>query len=568
MTPKFFRKKRNRNKEVEPDEIFMDSQNMPKFDTQQFEGRIERPITKKTIIGLGLILSFFIIIFLWRAEMLQINQGEHYLELSKNISLDKKIIFAKRGIIYDRNGVFLAWNEDVNSLATTTDDFSERKYINQAGLSHVLGYVSSPQKDSSGFYWQKEFIGQAGVEKFYDQVLNGVNGEKLTEVNVFGQIQSENIVNDPEDGSNLELAVDSRIQAQLYSSIVDLFSVVGYMGGAGVIMNIQSGEILAIVSFPEYDAKQLMSGDTTIVNSYLLDKRHPFLNRAVSGLYAPGSIVKPHIAIGALNEGVIDPDKKILSAGSISLPNPYFPELKSVFMDWKVHGWVNMREAIAVSSDVYFYEIGGGYKSQRGIGIGNIERYSKMFGFGEKTGIDMTGEVVGNIPNPEWKQKTFNGDIWRIGDTYHTVIGQYGFQVTPVQVVRAVAAIASGGKILTPSIITHSTSTEVLPLRTVDLNPSYYKIAQEGMRMAVTAGTANNLNVPFVKVAAKTGSAQTGTRNQYINSWITGFFPYNNPKYAFAIVMEKGPAKTSIPASLVMAELLWWMNDNTPEYFE
>ena len=120
--------------------------------------------------------------------------------------------------------------------------------------------------------------------------------------------------------------------------------------------------------------------------------RKVFLNRDISGLYTPGSIVKPFFALGALNENIIDPNTKILSTGSISIPNPYVPTQKTVFKDWKVNGWVNMMQAIAVSCDVYFYEIGGGYQNQKGLGIANLEKYAELFGFGEKTGVDLPGE--------------------------------------------------------------------------------------------------------------------------------------------------------------------------------
>ena len=156
--------------------------------------------------------------------------------------------------------------------------------------------------------------------------------------------------------------------------------------------------------------------------------------------------------MGALTEGVIDPYKKILSTGSISIPNPYFPDQKTVFKDWKAHGWTDMREAIAVSSDVYFYEIGGGFESQKGLGIVNIEKYAQLFGIGQKTGIDLPDEKGGIIPGPEWKIKNFKGEPWRIGDTYNTVIGQYGFQVTPLEMVRAISAIANYGTLVTPAL--------------------------------------------------------------------------------------------------------------------
>jgi penicillin-binding protein 2 len=299
----------------------------------------------------------------------------------------------------------------------------------------------------------------------------------------------------------------------------------------------------------------------------LTDKRKVFLDRDISGLYTPGSIVKPFFALGALTEGVIDPYKEILSTGSISIPNPYFPDQETIFKDWRVNGWTNMMEAIAVSSDVYFYEIGGGFENQKGLGIANIKKYSQFFGFEDKTGIDLPDEKRGVIPSPEWKIANFKGDPWRIGDTYHTAIGQYGFQVTPMEMVRAIGAIANNGKLLTPHLVLNDVEKEN-QISIIDLKKEYFDVVHKGMREAVTYGTALALNVPYVEVAAKTGTAQLGVAKNKVNSWVIGFFPYENPKYAFAIMMEAGPSANSTGASSIMRQLLDWMSINTPEYFK
>lgn len=228
-----------------------------------------------------------------------------------------------------------------------------------------------------------------------------------------------------------------------------------------------------------------------------------------------------------------------------------------------------MAEALAVSSDIYFYEIGGGFEEQKGLGIANIEKYATLFGFGDKTMVDLPDETKGTIPSPEWKALNFKGDPWRIGDTYHTAIGQYGFQVTPIEMARAVAAIANGGKLLTPHFILDDTEKEnlfsVLDPNTV--KKEYLDVVHDGMRKAVTYGTAVALNVPYVQVAAKTGTAQLGIAKNKVNSWVIGFFPYENPKYAFAIMMEAGPTNNSVSASTVVRGLLDWMSLNRPEYF-
>ena len=428
--------------------------------------------------------------------------------------------------------------------------------------------MSYPAKDSAGNYWQTEFEGKDGLEKEYNDKIKGENGSKIIEINAKGVVHSENIINAPKQGSDLITSIDSRIQMKLFAFIKNLAESNGFTGGVGIIMNVLNGEIIASTSFPEYDSEIISLGkDTNKINNYITDKRKFFLDRTVSGLYTPGSIVKPFLSLGALAEKVIDPDKKILSTGSISIPNPYFPDQKTIFKDWRVNGWTNMMEALAVSSDIYFYEIGGGFENQKGLGIENIEKYAKLFGFGDKTGVDLPDETKGIIPSPEWKKANFKGDAWRIGNTYHTAIGQYGFQVTPMEMARAVSAIANNGKLLTPHFILGDAQKEN-QVSIVDFKKEYFDVVQSGMRQAVTYGTATALNAPYVEVAAKTGTAQLGVNKNKVNSWVIGFFPYENPKYAFAVMMESGPSTNSVSAFTVMRELLDWMFLNTPEYFK
>lgn len=553
-------------RDIYPDEIFLDSKNLPNFNTQQFEGRLEKTIPKHSILFLGLFflgVSFF---FVWQVINLQIIKGEAYFKKSENNTLSKRPIFADRGLIYDRNGVLLSWNkwdkEDINKLSSP-----KRSYYPAPGFGLLLGYVSVPAKDSSGFYWQDNFIGKDGVEKFFNNKLTGINGTQITETDVSGKIQSENIVTPPKAGTDITLSIDSKIQKKMYESISSMARNVNFQGGAGAIMDIKTGELLAISSYPEYDSNILSQGDDSkTISRYFSDKRKVFLNRVVSGLYSPGSIVKPFLGYGALVDNIISPIKVIFSNGSISIPNPYFPDKKSIFKDHGAFGYVDMRKAIAISSDVYFYEIGGGFESQKGLGIVNIDKYSRMFGIGEKTGINLSGEKDGVIPTPEWKTKTFKGDPWRVGDTYNTAIGQYGFQVTPIQMLKAVAGIANMGTIYTPHITLADKDFESPEIISIDENNM--KVIHEGMRMAVTEGTATALRLPLIKVAAKSGTAQVGVGNTNTNSWIIGFFPYDNPKYSFALVMERGPKAASGNATQVMSEVIDYMSVYTPEYFK
>jgi penicillin-binding protein 2 len=271
-----------------------------------------------------------------------------------------------------------------------------------------------------------------------------------------------------------------------------------------------------------------------------------------------------------LNENIISPTKQILSTGALVIPNPYNPKEKTVFKDWMAHGWVDMRRAIAESSDEYFYQVGGGYQDQKGLGILNIEKYAMMFGLSQPTGIELENEAFGAIPSPEWKAKTFNGEAWRLGDTYHTSIGQYGVQVTPIQMARVAAAVANDGVLVKPTILrVEATTTGPIGTR-LPIPLADFKIVQEGMRMGVSdpKGTGHGLNNPVVNIASKTGTAELGVSKERVNSWVMGFWPYENPKYSFVVVMEKGSRHNTIGGVFVMRTVFDWMTANLPEYLK
>ena len=498
MITQIFKKSKKKSSLVEPDEIFLDSKNLQNFDRQQFEGRIEKPIPKRTILFLGSTFIFVSLIFGSRLLYLQVNKGEAYLARSENNILDKIVIFADRGIIYDRNKKELAWNEKVDSSPVPVRSYSS------PGFSHVLGYVSYPMEDKAGNYWQSEFVGKDGLEKEYNDKINGENGSKIIEINALGEIHSENIVNAPKRGDDLITTIDGEVQTQLLKYIKNLSESNSFTGGAGIIMDVENGEVIASTSFPEYNSEILSLGkNKEEINNYLNNTRKFFLDRVISGLYTPGSIIKPIFALGALAENVIDEHKEILSTGSISIPNPYFPDQKTVFKDWRVNGWTNMAEALAVSSDIYFYEMGGGFEDQKGLGILNLEKYAKLFGIGQPTGVDLPDETAGVIPSPEWKIKNFKNDPWRVGDTYNTAIGQYGFQVTPIEMVKVTSAIANYGQLLTPHFILGDKEKEN-KFSVIDLKKEYFDIVHDGMRQAVTYGTATLLNLPYLYFSSQT----------------------------------------------------------------
>lgn len=553
--------RRKQKKFVELDEILLDTSNLPSFNTERMEGRRELPIKPFNVYLIGFCFLLVAGAFLWKIFQLQVYEGARYRTISDNNSVNKTVIIAERGVVFDRNGEPIIWNEhDFSDYY----DFPVRAYTDRLGMGQLLGYVSYPQRDKKGFYYRTEYIGRTGVESAFEEQLHGQNGEKIVEVDALGKVVGEHALSAPVEGEELTLSVDAALSEAMYQIISTSSVKAGFRSGAGAIMDIQTGEILAMTSFPSYDPEVMADGDDTkLISEYNNDDRLPFLNKVVSGVYTPGSIVKPFVAYGALTEKIIDPNKTIVSNGYILVPNPYNPSNPSRFNDWRVQGPMTMREAIAFSSNVYFYEIGGGFGDQPGLGITKMSQYYKMFGMGSKTGINIATEQAGVVPTPEWKTETFDDD-WRLGDTYFTAIGQYGFQATPLQMLRAYGALASGGHLVTPHVLKgQSGASEEL-----NLDKNNLKVIYEGMRKTVTldGGTARGLERSDLAIAAKSGTAEIGAGNAYVNSWAAGFWPYEKPKYAFILMMDKAPRSNGLGATRIMGGVFDWMAINRPEY--
>jgi len=563
MSLNFFSKNKSpRLKEIDPDEIFMDSSNIPKFNVEMLEGNIEQTIGKKIGYTVLIVAGLIFVSFGVKLFALEIKNFSQYESWSEDNRLRHTSIFAERGKILDRNGIVIASNEGDPDPEL---GFQYRKYSHTDGIGNLVGFVKYPKVDKFGYYYETEVRGLDGIEKIYNSELSGLNGIKIIEVDAFNEIRSEGLYRNKKNGEDVRLSIDSKLSEALYGLIKETSAQRDFQGGAAAIMDVETGELIALTSFPEYKPKILTDGkDVETMEKYDSDPRKPYLDRIVEGLYTPGSIVKPFIAIGVLNEKIIDPKKTIVSTGSISIPNEYDPTKKSIFNDWKAHGPVDLRKAIAVSSDVYFYEVGGGFEDQIGLGITRLEKYLRLFGFGSSVDDPYLSGQSGTIPNPEWKEVNFPNDPWRVGDTYNTSIGQYGVQVTPIQVVRAMSAIANNGKLVEPTVIFQD-GTQPLKSIWTGIPIEYFKIVKEGMRQAVTEGTALGLNIPQIEIAAKTGTAEVGTVKKYVNSWITGFFPYDKPRYAFVVMMEKGPYENTIGALYVMRQFIEWADVNAPE---
>lgn len=556
---RFFRKKRKEL--VELDEVLLDSSNIPAFNQARLEGKRELPIPAHSVYFVGMVAMVIGVVFVGKIFSLQIAKGAEFREIAEKNSVDQAVIIAERGVVYDRNGEMVVWNE-VDERGV--HNFPIRAYTDRLGLGQVLGYVSYPKKDSRGFYFRTEYIGRNGVEAAYDEILKGKNGSQIVVVDALGEVVGEHAIAEAVEGEAIHLSLDAELSEAMYQIISTSSAKAGFRSGAGAIMDIYTGELIAMTSFPTYDPEVMADGhEVEIIESYNQDDRLPFLNKAVSGAYTPGSIVKPFVAYAALAENIIDPNKEIVSTGELVVPNPYNPSNPSRFTDWRAHGVMTMREAIAFSSNVYFYIVGGGYGDQKGLGITKMAEYYRLFGLGSTTGITIAQEQAGVVPDPAWKKEIFNDD-WRLGDTYFTSIGQFGFLTTPIQMLRAYAALANGGSLVSPHVI-KGEQGQVINL---GLDKDYLKIVHEGMRKTVNydGGTARALDRKDVAIAAKSGTAEVGAGNAYVNSWAAGFFPYEEPRYAFILMMDKAPRSNALGATRIMGDVVEWMSKNRPEY--
>ncbi|MEK7658255.1 MAG: penicillin-binding protein 2 [Patescibacteria group bacterium] len=444
-----------------------------------------------------------------------------------------------------------------------------RDYLFVASFSHLLGYtgrINQNELSSSKKYAVNDYIGKTGIEKSYENILRGTPGQLEAIKNAVGISKGNKIVLEPKSGENLVLYLDSDLQTTLYNALEKSIKNIGSKRGAAVAMDPKTGGILAMVSYPSYDNNLFSKGiSKTDFDKIQNDLNQPLFDRAIAAQYPTGSTIKPFEASGALQEKIISPDKKINDPGYILIHSQYDPNIVYKFSGVKPHGLVNMREAIAVSSNIYFYTIGGGFNGQQGLGPARIKKYLSLFGWGEKTGIDLPGEFSGFIPTPEWKKQTKKQPWWD-GDTYNLSIGQSDLMVTPLQVATAYCSIANDGTLYKPQIVqkivdsSKSIIKEFKPeiTRQNFIDSENLQIIREGMRDAVqkSYGSSYYLNDLPVAVASKTGTAET-SRAGHFNTWTSAFAPYENPQIVLVVTIEdvQGLRSATLP---VAHEVLKW----------
>ena len=618
------------NKDLDPGEIFMDSKNLPGFERERFEGRLEFPIGSDSLNYLRIILVLIFGLFLYRLYNLQVISGDVFKTRAEANHLKVLPLWPERGRILDREGKILAANdsafrlildaseitsdqkEELFGKLVSLDDkqimeeisskksnivikdstdwqalevirnkfrglplrielFSSRSYPLGAAASHLIGYLSKLSAEESAeirVLEANKLIGRSGIENIYDNYLYGKIGSKLIEVDSGGDTFSEVVEKLPETGDDVYLSIDADLQRKVYEEIKAVVDEREFRGGGAVLLAPNNGEVLSLVSYPGFDPNVLTKGSPKKdIDYYLTSSSKPLFDRAISGLYSSGSIIKPLYAIAALEEGIINPEREILSTGKLIVPNPFDPDHPSIFLDWKAHGFVDMRHAIAVSSNIYFYTIGGGFGDIKGLGVTKLREWLSKFGFGEKTNIDLEEEKEGFIPSPEWKAQTQKDDpTWRVGDTYNLSIGQGNFQVTPVQMAVFAASIANGGKIMEPRILKEIKSGDQIidsgksvVRKSVNVSPGNLQVVREGMNLSSKIGTAQALANIDLKIAAKTGTAQIGVEKKNVNSWFIGYFPYDNPKIAMAVVLEGGSSSNLVGATAATRQIIEWI---------
>ena len=413
------------------------------------------------------------------------------------------------------------------------NDF-KRQYEEPGMFSHVTGYVglvSDEDMESDSDLLLNDLIGKSGLELQYDDELRGKNGALIDYRNAKNESLGQKTEIAPERGNNAYLTIDGDLQTYFYGRLKSQLENMGRIAGAGIVMDPDTGEILAMVSLPTFDNNRITQEDLTNAN-------RPLFNRVVSGLYNPASTIKPLVATAALQEGVMDTTKSVYSKGYIEIPNPYHPDQPSRFVDWKAHGWVNVYSALARSSNVYFYAAGGGFEDVKGLGIERLRQYWHAFGLDEKTNIDMPGEKVGFLPSI--KEKEDRTELpWRVGDTYNVSIGQGDLTVTPLELINYIASIATKGKMYQPFIMQKlvdekgETVIERRPQLLRDISHLAGPMAEVEKGMIETTqkdyGTAVLLRgLPFV-VAGKTGSAQVSMK-QKTNAFFSGYGPIGGEK--------------------------------------
>ncbi|MDA1024649.1 MAG: penicillin-binding protein 2 [bacterium] len=474
------------------------------------------------------------------------------------IGMEGEARFVIEGLSYESAMQLYANEEDWMRI----EHVSARTYITDIipSLSHVLGYTGPMSEakfeENKEEYRLSDRIGTQGLEAFYESTLRGKYGKELWEIDALGNVERVLSSNPAVPGVDLHLSLDSNLQAAIETILTNRLEDHVASRGSVIALDPRTGEILAFVSWPSFDANAFTKGISEEAYRLLADDENtPLFPRASSGSFPTGSTIKPIFAAAALSEGIITPSTSFVSSGGIRVSEWFFP-------DWRAggHGITDVYHAIADSVNTFFYYIGGGYDNFTGLGIETLVQYARAFNFGSKTGIDLPSESAGFLPSKEWKL-TAKGEQWYIGDTYNSSIGQGDILATPLQVATATAIIANDGKQVRPHFISSdwSTNEEVIA-------PEIATVIKDAMRQTVTAGTATAMQGLPVAAAGKTGTAQWRSDREN-HSWFTGFAPFEDPSFVITTLIEEG-AEGALASSIARETMDWWFRRNIDEMSE
>ena len=556
------------------------------------------------IFILLIILVIFFILYAYRLFSMQIVQGEHYRSQSQRISSQITVISAQRGEIFDRNALLpIVINTDSFAVEVTPGEIPKdrydtvtlklahylginksdidkkipknmrrsystfqvksnvpftvisniaenkidlpgvswvskptRNYQHTGSMSHIVGYVGDINQDEMTVlynqgYKKTSIVGKTGIEKQYDSLLQGKEGREMSTVDVHGRIISDTpIVEPPEMGKSLVLTIDSDIQKLVEEAL-------GERVGASVVLKPATGEVLAMVSYPYYDSNIFSSDDAGKEYAKLVnDTTKPLLNRAVQVSYPPASTFKIIMSAAMLQENAFPSSKKIECKGVMIYGGRRF----HCHVHEPGHGWLDLKNAMAQSCDVYYWTVGRDY-----LGIEKIASYAREFGFGKSAQIDLPSQVAGLVPTAEWKEKKYH-EKWLGGDTMSCSIGQGYMEATPLQLANMVAMVSNEGVIYKPHLlkevrdpvsgdVIEEVKPQVLTESTIDKN--VWKEIQEAMRYTVTDGTPQYpMHNKIVQIACKTGTAEVEPYSnanrkddQSWHSWLVAYAPYDAP---------------------------------------
>lgn len=509
-------------------------------------------------IGLEVMVIGLMLLVIARMLVITVIDNQYYQGLANENRISLEILPADRGVIYDRFDAVLAYNTPEG-----------REYVNPKALSLVLGFVAKvdeqeldkcEQEDLCLLYGDSR-VGKAGIEKYFDKKLRGVDGGILTEKDVEGNDLRQLSRQEPVTGESIKLSLDLGLQNKA-------FEVMDNKKGAVIATDPNTGEVLALVSSPGFDSnlfsqRQVKESDekTAQIEVVLNDQDLPMFNRVVGGVYPPGSTFKIVTAVAALEEGKIGADDFIEDTGEIKVGkwrygNWYFDKYG------QKEGKLNMVKAIARSNDIYFYKLG------ERLGMRDLSDWAKYFGAGNGVGIDLPGEAKGLMPDPDWKEEVLN-ESWFLGDTYISSIGQGHILMTPLQVNQLISVMAVDGKWCQPHLVSCQMSEDKCEkeyCKDLDISQDSLNLVRQGLKQVTeTGGTA----WPFfefkvknkrIELAGKTGTAEWGGEDDEPHAWMSLFAPFEKPEIALTVLLEAAGEGSSQAGPVAKEILEYWFS--------